>query len=167
MIYGLLLIMMLLMTDYLLAEKVGCYTPSGIRGMFMATLGNTNLSKKRYHNTLLDDKTVEKYKQGLQYTLNTTKLFLRPGLSLEELSLESNIPKHHFSQLLNVHLNKTFYQYIATYRIQEAIFHIENDHNMTIESLAYECGFNSKTSFNRYFKEITGLTPSEYRKKRP
>ncbi len=40
---------------------------------------------------------------------------------------------------------------------------MNEDNAITIESLAYECGFNSKTTLNKYFKELTGLVPSQYR----
>jgi AraC-like DNA-binding protein len=66
--------------------------------------------------------------------------------------------------LFNDYLGKSFYRIIAEYRIENAICILkEKGDSLTIEALAYESGFSSKTSFNKYFKEITGYLPSEYR----
>ncbi|PLX12240.1 MAG: hypothetical protein C0597_13735 [Marinilabiliales bacterium] len=50
------------------------------------------------------------------------------------------------------------------YRIEEfkRLASSPKNHQFTLLSLAYECGFNSKSSFNRYFKKSTGVTPSQY-----
>lgn len=125
---------------------------------------HTAFMPSRYAKSSLEEETLNVYEHKLHEHLRNSKIYLKPTLSLELLAKETNIPKHHFSQLLNVHLGKSFYQVIAEYRINHAIDILEKaDDQFTIESLAYECGFNSKTSFNRYFKEKTGLTPSDYR----
>ena len=60
-------------------------------------------------------------------------------------------------------MGKSFYVLVSEYRINYAKEILKEDNNITIESLAYECGFNSKSTFNKYFKEQTGYSPSEYR----
>jgi len=120
------------------------------------------LEANKYTTSTIEADVLNKYKSILENIMEEEKIYLKSGLSLDELSLRTGISKHHFSQLFNVHLGMTFYQYIAEYRIREAISRIESDDNITMESLAFECGFNSKTSFNKYFKKITDMTPSEY-----
>lgn len=115
-----------------------------------------------YQKLALTKKTFLDYEQRVRSILIERKLYLSPELSLDKLSQETDIPKHHFSQLFSVYLKTSFYQLIAHYRIAHALKLLDEGSNITVESLAYECGFNSKTSFNRYFKEITGYTPSEY-----
>lgn len=70
--------------------------------------------------------------------------------------------------MLNNYKNKPFYRYINEYRIEyfknSVELAIEKNENINFLSFAYEAGFKSKSSFNRYFKEITGKTPSEYYK---
>lgn len=123
-----------------------------------------SLLPSRYSRSSLEEETLKAYEYKLYNHLETSKIYLKPALSLELLAKETEIPKHHFSQLLNVYLGKSFYQMIADYRIAHALALLEEaGAQFTIESLAYECGFNSKTSFNRYFKEKTGFTPSDYR----
>ena len=60
-------------------------------------------------------------------------------------------------------MGKNFYQVVSEYRIKHAEELLKEDVNITIETLSYECGFNSKSTFNKYFKEYTGYSPSEYR----
>jgi AraC-like DNA-binding protein len=73
--------------------------------------------------------------------------------------------RHHLTQLLNEKVEKNFYTFINEYRIGEAIDRL-NDPSLQVNilSLAFDCGFNSKSSFNNYFKKITGHTPTSYRK---
>lgn len=115
-----------------------------------------------YQKLALNKKTFLDYEKRVRSILVERKLYLSPELSLDRLAQETHIPKHHFSQLFSVYLKTSFYQLIAHYRIAHALKSLDEGSNITVESLAYECGFNSKTSFNRYFKEITGYTPSEY-----
>lgn len=102
---------------------------------------------------------VRKLKECLEYS----ELYLNPVLSLEMLAEKMEMPKHQLSYFLNAYIGKTFYQVIAEYRVGYAKRKLEEGHYLTIESLAYECGFNSKTSLNKYFREITGVAPSQYR----
>jgi len=118
----------------------------------------------RYQKSALEEDLLSRYAETVHDCLQRSKLFLNSNLSLAMLSTETGIPKHHLSQVFNVHIHKSFYHLVAEYRIRYAIERMRaNDGSITIESLAYECGFNSKTSFNQYFKEQTGYTPSDYR----
>ncbi len=111
----------------------------------------------------IDVSTSLAYMETLEKCVRETNIYRNPDISLEMLSTETTIPKHHLSQLLNGCLGKNFYQYIAELRIEYAISCLKEDSGIKIESLAYDCGFNSKTSFNRYFKEYTGYLPSYYK----
>lgn len=101
----------------------------------------------------------------VENTLVDQKLFLSPTLSLERLARQTGIPKHQLTQVFTLYYHQSFYQLISSHRISYAVSRIEQSGNaLTLETLSEECGFNSKTSFNRYFKEYTGRTPSEFRK---
>lgn len=92
--------------------------------------------------------------------------FLKTNISLNSLSVESNIPKYKLSLYFNQHLRKTFYHYIAEYRIQFAVKSLMAEKtNYTIEALAFSSGFNSVTTFNKYFREFMGCSPKEYQLK--
>ena len=70
------------------------------------------------------------------------------------------------SFIINKHLYQTFYELVNAYRINavKEMLSQNKAENLTLLAIALECGFNSKTSFNRVFKEINGLTPSQYLK---
>lgn len=121
------------------------------------------MENRSYSNSTLKVAIAENYQQLIINCFENTQIYLRPDISLDALAKELGIPKHHLSQVLNVYLKKSFYNFIADYRIKYAINKIElNRGTLTLESLSYECGFNSKSSFNHYFKKTTGLTPTEY-----
>lgn len=106
---------------------------------------------------------ADRYMEKLRIYFSDQESFINPNLSLETLSKDLDIPKHHFSLLFNQHLGKNFYSYVAEHRINYAIQRLQDENGkLKIESLAYACGFNSKTAFNRYFKQITGRTPLQY-----
>ncbi|GAB3004317.1 hypothetical protein GCM10027284_22650 [Cyclobacterium sediminis] len=90
--------------------------------------------------------------------------YLNPQLSLKSLSDKINVHPNKLSWLLNEHVGKNFNEYINTFRL-EAFKHKALDKtytHLTLLGLAYECGFNSKTVFNAFFKNNTGKTPSEW-----
>ncbi|KAI9449143.1 helix-turn-helix domain-containing protein [Russula earlei] len=122
-------------------------------------------TEKRYQKSALDASMLDEYENILTKFMEQHKIYLDAELSLEELAQKVKIPKHHLTQLLNDRLKKNFYKFINEYRINEAINKLKDPTNeVNILSLAYDCGFNSKSSFNSYFKQLTGYTPSGYRK---
>ncbi|MNR40124.1 HTH-type transcriptional regulator AppY [compost metagenome] len=74
------------------------------------------------------------------------------------------VTKHLLSQYVNEILGKSFSSLVKEYRIEKAKKLLETEKNYTIESLGYDSGFNSKSTFFTAFKTITGLTPAEYQK---
>lgn len=94
------------------------------------------------------------------------KLYLQYDLSLADIAELLNSNKHYISNIINEKLNKNFYQFVNELRIKEAIEMLNNQDSYlyTIESISQKAGFKSKSSFNKFFKEITGITPSEFRK---
>lgn len=112
-------------------------------------------------------KGLESPGSGLSKVLKERRLYLDPLLSLEKFAAEVGLPRHVCSRQLQAENAGGFYQLIAEYRIEHARHLLEQDmlNELTIEHVAEACGFNSKASFNRYFKDISGCTPSEYRRK--
>jgi AraC-like DNA-binding protein len=91
--------------------------------------------------------------------------YLENELSLDDLAVMLKINKHQLSELLNVHLGRSFYDYINQYRIKYSMTLLKNGGTKkAILTIAFEAGFNNKNSFYRLFKLNTGLTPTEFRK---
>lgn len=109
----------------------------------------------------------EELKRRLENALKKEKVFLVPDLSLQELALKMQIKSSELSSFLSATLGKNFNDVINEYRIDEVkrlIADPTTDPKSTIMELAYQSGFNSKATFNRIFKRITGSTPKAYRK---
>ncbi len=120
---------------------------------------------RQYKKSGLDEERMDSYEDNIRAFMQQSRIYLEPELSLEELSERAGIPKHHITQLLNERFNKNFYTFINEYRIELAMKKLKDPSlDINLLSLAYDCGFNSKSSFNSYFKKITGVTPSVYRK---
>lgn len=93
------------------------------------------------------------------------QLYLNPNLNLKELSNKLEISQNHLSLLLNDYIGQNFYNYVNFYRIEEVKQRLANSKYVyqTLSSIGLDCGFNSKSAFNRIFKKATGKTPSEYK----
>lgn len=94
------------------------------------------------------------------------KPFLNSSLTIQEVSGEIEIPVRELSLLINHQLGQHFYDFVNTYRIENAmdILKDETKSKVTVLEILYEVGFNSKSSFNTAFKKHTGTTPTLYRK---
>ena len=96
--------------------------------------------------------------------INEKALFLNSGLTLAELSKEIGKPAKDLSKLINSASGQNFNDYINGFRINAVKKAIEEGKadSYTLLSIAYNSGFNSKATFNRTFKKLTGLSPSQY-----
>lgn len=119
--------------------------------------------KEKYKNREIDKKTLQLIEQKFSLILDK-ELFLNPNFTLEDAAKELKITKHILSQYVNEILGKSFSSLIKEYRVEKAKQLLETETNYTIESLGYDSGFNSKSTFFTAFKKITGLTPAEYQK---
>lgn len=92
--------------------------------------------------------------------------FLNPSITIQNISDEIEIPVRNLSLLINHKLGQHFFDFINSYRIENAktILKDTTKNKVTILEILYEVGFNSKSSFNTAFKKHTGLTPTSYRK---
>jgi len=88
--------------------------------------------------------------------------YLLPDLNVRYLEDRLGLTAKQISEALNKGLGKNFYTFINEYRVEEFKKKVKEHPNLTFAGLAIECGFNSKTTFQRVFKEITGMRPSEY-----
>ncbi|KFF19254.1 helix-turn-helix domain-containing protein [Chryseobacterium sp. JM1] len=94
------------------------------------------------------------------------KPFLDPSLTIQNVSDSTQIPVRDLSLLINHQLGQHFFDFINTYRIEEAKVILKDPakKKVTVLEILYEVGFNSKSSFNTAFKKYTDLTPTLYRK---
>ena len=127
------------------------------------------LSKKalsKYKNSNLSDECVKKCSENLISIMEEERLYLNKKLTINLISEKLNIPKQHISEVLNIYMNTNFQDFVNSYRIEAFINHLKNGQHThySLLGLAYEVGFNSKSSFNASFKKFKGLTPSQFQK---
>jgi AraC-like DNA-binding protein len=121
----------------------------------------------KYIKSGLKNNQAEEYLSTLLSFVETNKPYLNRDLGIQDLSSLTGIPKHYITQVLNEKHGKNFFMFINEYRIKEAIerFSDPKFNRYTILAIAYDSGFNSKTTFNSIFKSQTGLTPSQFRER--
>jgi AraC-like DNA-binding protein len=118
-----------------------------------------SLTKSSYS---LPEKDSDNYIQILIRIMEEDKIYLKPKLTLVELAEIIDINSKYLSQIINKNFNKSYTEYINTYRIEFAkkeLLSIQNT-NLTISAISENCGFNSKSTFNDVFKKVTNQTPT-------
>ncbi|MDV6235275.1 helix-turn-helix domain-containing protein [Leptospira ellisii] len=121
--------------------------------------------EKKYKNTQLKSVDLNSLENKLNILFEEKKIYKEENLGLARLSEELGISPHQLSEYLNLHLKKNFFQLVNGYRIQEAKRLLLHSSETTVLSIAYEVGFQSKSSFNDSFRKEVGLSPTEFRKK--
>lgn len=123
-------------------------------------------AKKKYQKSGLSDFDALTIHKRLSDLMSSEKTFKNPELTLVELAQFLNLHPNILSQVINSLEKKNFYDYINDKRVEEfkSIVILPKNQKYTLLSLALECGFNSKTTFNRNFKKTTGVSPSDYLK---
>ncbi len=101
----------------------------------------------------------------LQRQMKVNRFYLDAELSLNSLAKELGISVHELSRIINTGLRKNFNDFVNEFRIQAVARKMKdpNYDRITLLGIAYDCGFNSKTTFNRAFKQIVGRSPAEYK----
>ena len=91
-------------------------------------------------------------------------LYKKPELSITEVASKLGVHPNYLSQIINQREKKNFYDFVNGFRFEEfkRLIAANKNQQYTLLALAYDCGFSSKSSFNRYFKRATGKTPSEF-----
>jgi AraC-like DNA-binding protein len=116
---------------------------------------------------IIPDEELATLKSQLNQLMQNQKPYLDSELNLIKLSQILNLTPHQLSYLINYGFNENFFHFINRYRVEKAkeLLKAEKLNKYSILGIAYESGFNSKTSFNTTFKKMTNQTPSEFKKK--
>ncbi|HOX30768.1 MAG TPA: helix-turn-helix transcriptional regulator [Spirochaetales bacterium] len=117
----------------------------------------------RYLRSKLENVDLEDRKRALERLMEKERLYLNEALTLAELGERLSLSAHQLSEFLNAELGTTFKAYVNGYRVREAQRLLREPGGETILEIALNSGFNSKATFNKVFREATGMTPSEFR----
>ncbi|MCU0354382.1 MAG: helix-turn-helix transcriptional regulator [Cytophagales bacterium] len=126
----------------------------------------TQQRKRQENKTPRADINAE-HLQKIVAAMQLQQLYLDPELTLTDLARMVELTPNTVSQCLNVVIGKSFNDFVNGYRIEEVKRRLQTPdaERLTILGIAYESGFNSKTTFNRVFKETTGFSPKDYKNK--
>lgn len=115
--------------------------------------------------TIIENKPeLEALDIGLNSLMEDEKPYLEPDLNLLQLAEKVNLSRNQLSYIINHNHQMNFNEFVNSYRVEEVkrlMFDPANKH-LKLISIAYDSGFNSKASFNRIFKQMTNMTPSQF-----
>ena len=136
------------------------------KGMRQPELFDGIEEKPKYETSTLTKAEKELYLKKLTSYIQKEKPYLMSSLTLNGLAKNLSMSPQHLSQIINELLNQNFFDFINSYRIEEAKKILSNPANnkKTILEILYEVGFNTKLAFNRAFKDRTGMKPIEFKR---
>ncbi len=120
--------------------------------------------RPRVRTSLNDSPELKQIKAALEHGMRAEHLYRNPTLSLKELSEKLQIGQTKLSKTINQCYHCNFYDFVNRYRLQDFVEKISlNEHKKsTLIGIAYDVGFNSKTTFNKSFKRRFKITPKQY-----
>ncbi len=134
---------------------------------FRENIFNTDIpriGKNKYEKNALSKKEKERIWNDLQMLMKEDLFFTNPKLNLNDLAVKLETIPNKLSQVINEKSQRTYYDFTNSFRVNYAKQLIDEGHlnQRTLLAIAYDSGFSSKSTFNRAFKKIEGVTPSVY-----
>jgi AraC-like DNA-binding protein len=129
--------------------------PKGVENLTVAD--TTNNSTKDDYKSIFKE---------LDKLVTSNHWFLKPRLTLSDVSSFTGLQTRDISRAINLITNKSFNEYINRYRVDYVCTTLLKESKKSLSDIAADAGFSSKASFNKVFKEMSGLTPTEYRSRK-
>lgn len=131
------------------------------------TDGGPVTAARKYERSSLTVNRAAELERKLILHMKERRPHLESELNLQKLAEDLGVIPNHLSQVINQRLGMNFFEFINRYRVEEArrIMDDASGYGKKIIEIAFDSGFKSKSAFNAVFREYTGLTPSEYRKR--
>ncbi len=145
---------------------MGLRQPEIFAGEENLALVNEISPKKKYEKSTLTAEKAGEYLARLQKLMATEKPFLDKDLTINSLAEKLALPSHHLSQIINERLQQNFFEFVNSYRVEEAKRLLADPANkhLNLSGIGLEAGFSSVSSFNAVFKKFAQITPSRYQK---
>lgn len=154
---GILVVCGIVIAGYIFLRRKGKSVPPN----------NAEVPKDKYKASKLTDEECKALDEKLRQTMLEQKPYTNQNLNMADLALLVGVSVHNLSYLFNQYLNCKYSDYVNNYRVKEfqrILEEVEGENRYTMMGLAERCGFNSKASFFRNFKRVTGVTPNEFLK---
>lgn len=132
-----------------------------------SNLSGDNIPKEQLDQKLIrSENKIRMIHESIEKWINDEeKAYLKNGLTIQEVSLMTGIPKRKLSDFIHLHYNLSFNSWINTLRVQEVerILSNKESSTMTLSEISYKTGFSDLSNMSSTFKKIKGMNPSEYR----
>lgn len=116
-----------------------------------------------YEKSALKEEEFDKYERLLDELMESKEIWLNQDLKLKDVARMMKIPSHYLTQLINVRKNMNFNHFINARRIEHACKLLDvADDDVSFSDISYQCGFNSRATFYRWFRQIKNMTPAEF-----
>ena len=137
-------------------------------GIVTMPFDSDDSDSRKYSSSNLKSEDALKVKNLLELHMTTSKPYLNPELSLPQLAAGINVSPHHLSQVINEQFGRNFFDFVNWYRVQEVKERLTAPQysHLSVLGIAFDAGFNSKSAFNRVFKNVEGETPTQFKKRR-
>lgn len=119
---------------------------------------------EKYQAKKIEKSEEERLITALKEAMITHEFHKNTNIKLNDIAKVLHISSHKLSQLLNDNLGKNFALFINEYRVAEAKKLLQENNQYTLESIGFEAGFSSKSTFYATFKKLIGKTPAEFKK---
>jgi AraC-like DNA-binding protein len=119
-------------------------------------------TSKKYQKSALGEQQAERIANKLVRAMEVDKLYRDPNLTLSTLARHIGVSSNYASQTLNQKIGQSFFEFVNMWRIKAAIPLLNRGESSVLE-IAFEVGFNSRSSFYSAFKRETGMTPTVYK----
>lgn len=121
-------------------------------------------SASKYARSGLTEEERDELAQKVRDHMVQSQAFRNPTLSLSGLSADLSLSSHDLSRVINEGLGVSFFDFVNGFRVNAVRDALREGRSGSILTLAFDAGFNSKASFNRVFKRLTGVTPTQYQR---
>jgi len=125
------------------------------------------ITKVKYQTSSLKEEEMDVIYRRIQQCFSDEHIFLNPDLKVHHLAQKIGVTTHNISQTINSKAQKPFYDFVNAYRVNhlKELLADPDNQQFTVLGLGMDSGFSSKTSLNRIFKQHTGMSPGEYKKR--
>lgn len=126
----------------------------------------SDMVAQSYQNSTLNNVDCDEVKSRLEHLMRRKRLYEDDSLSLSSLARNLNLSTHQLSEFINTQLKMGFSQYLRNIRVQAAKTYLIEQPHVSVLAVGMSVGFTSQSSFYSAFKELEGMAPGQYRKKK-
>jgi AraC-like DNA-binding protein len=157
-VVSIIIILNIFVVGYFGIKQSNIFVGSGINE-------DSKMPKEKYRSSNLGLNKKEELMLLLRSKMDSDKPYIKSTLNAKDVAKMIEVTNHQLSQLINQETDKNFYEFVNQYRVEEFKKRVKTEeaNKLSLLGLAFDCGFNSKSTFNHIFKKAEGITPSQYR----